>query len=152
MIARLLIAGVATGALAFAGGATAKARHHHATAHGMTGVAYTYAAPAQPIPYSDVDHYLHASHAERQSMQMAAANSSATSAAMPAAAETAAPASTQPPSAPAPTDSTPSATTPPTSATPPAAPPATEASPANPPPSESPPMTPPATKQPAPPQ
>jgi hypothetical protein len=151
MIARLLIAGVAISALAFAGGATAKVRHHrhHAMAHGTSGVAYTYAAPAQPIPYSDMDHYLHASRAERQSMETAAANNSATNAAQPAAAETAAPAATQPPAAPAPTDSTPPATSPPTSATPPA----TEPSAATPPPSESPPMTPPpATQPPAPPQ
>ncbi|HWD66405.1 MAG TPA: hypothetical protein VG227_00440 [Caulobacteraceae bacterium] len=144
MIARLLIAGVAIGALAFAGGATAKVRHH-AKAHGTSGAAYTYAAPAQPIPYSDIDHYLHASRAERQSMETAAANSSATN----AAAETAAPAATEPPAAPAPTDATPPATSPPTSA----APPATEPSAATPPPSESPPMTPPpATQPPAPPQ
>ena len=47
MIARLLIAGAAIGALAFAGAATAKVSHHshHATAHGMTGTAYTYAGP-----------------------------------------------------------------------------------------------------------
>ena len=115
MIARLLIAGAAIGALAFAGGATAKVSHHghHATAHGMTGTANTYAAPAQPIPYSDMDHYLHASRAERKSMEMAAASSSATNAALPAAAETSAPAATEPPAAPAPTDSTPPATSPP---------------------------------------
>lgn len=149
MIARLLIAGVAISALAFAGGATAKVRHHHgrhAMAHGMSGVAYTYAAPAQPIPYSDMDHYLHASRAERRSMEMAAANASTS--AQPAAAETPAPAATEPPAAPAPTDSTPPATSPPTSA----APPATEPSAATPPPSESPPTTPPTTQQPTPPQ
>jgi hypothetical protein len=149
MIARLLIAGAAIGALALAGGATAKTRHHshQAMAHGASGTAYTYAAPAQPIPYSDMDRYLHASRAERQSMVMAAANSSATSSAQPAAAETSAPASTEPPAAPAPTDTTPPATSPPTSAMAPA----TEPSAATPPPSESPSTTPPATKQPTPP-
>ena len=138
MIARLLIAGVAIGALA-AGGATAKVHHHarHAMAHGTRGAAYTYAAPAQPIPYADLDHYLKASPAERRSIEMAAANSSATSAAQPAAAETPAPAPTES-AAPSPTES-------PTSATPPASPPSTASQPATPPASESPPMTPPAT-------
>ncbi len=131
MIAKLLVAGVAIGALA-ASGATAKVHHsHHATAHGMGGVANTYAAPAQPIPYADVDHYLHASRAERQSMVTAAASSSATSAAQPAAAETSAPATTESqPAAPSPAESQPPAATPPAPA------------------SESPPMTPPATTTP----
>jgi hypothetical protein len=71
---KLLITSLAIGAIA-AGGATAKVRHHNRMAHDSAG--FTYAAPAQPIPYAEMDHYLHASRAERKSMEMAAANGGA---------------------------------------------------------------------------
>ena len=70
MITRLLIAGVAIGALA-AGGASAHVRHHHRRAHSS---GYSYAEPAQPIPYAEVDHYLRSSPRERRAIEMAAAN------------------------------------------------------------------------------
>jgi len=68
---RLLVMGVALGALV-AGGASANTRHHAARDSGGT-----YAAPAQPIPYAQLDHYLHASRSERKSIEMAAANTGA---------------------------------------------------------------------------
>jgi hypothetical protein len=96
VITRILIAGVAIAALC-ASGASAKARHHHAKSSGST-----YAAPAQPIPYAELDHYLRASRSERRSIEMAAAantgNTANTAATTP---ETAAPASGETTGAPA---------------------------------------------------
>lgn len=63
---RLLIAGIAIGALAAGGASAHKTRHHH-------GRTMAYAAPAQPIPYAQLDHYLRASPKERRSIEMAAA-------------------------------------------------------------------------------
>jgi len=62
---KLLISSLAIGAIA-AGGATAHVRHASRDSAGST-----YAAPAQPIPYAELDHYLHASRGERKSMEMA---------------------------------------------------------------------------------
>ncbi|MGH7022715.1 MAG: hypothetical protein ACREEB_03890 [Caulobacteraceae bacterium] len=70
MITRLLIAGAAIGALA-AGGASAHVRHHHRRAH---SAGYSYAEPAQPIPYAEVGHYLRSSPRERRAIEMAAVN------------------------------------------------------------------------------
>jgi len=68
---KLLISSLAIGAIA-AGGATAHVRHASRDSAGST-----YAAPAQPIPYAELDHYLHASRGERKSMEMATANGGA---------------------------------------------------------------------------
>ncbi|HEY1415715.1 MAG TPA: hypothetical protein VGF42_07505 [Caulobacteraceae bacterium] len=73
MITRLLIAGVAIGALS-AAGASAHVRHHHARASTGAGA---YAAPQQPIPYTQLDTYMKASPRERRAIEMAAANNSA---------------------------------------------------------------------------
>ncbi|HEY2480697.1 MAG TPA: hypothetical protein VGI30_00695 [Caulobacteraceae bacterium] len=101
MITRILIAGVAIAALS-TGASAHKTRHHHASR------VSTYAAPAQPIPYAELDHYLKASRAERKSIEMAAAANTGTTA------NTAA--TTSETSAPATTDTTtaPPAATPPT--------------------------------------
>ena len=64
---RHLIAGVAIAGLA-AGAAQAHKAHHHAYRHAH-GLAY--AAPAQPIPYAQLDQYLRASPAERNSIETA---------------------------------------------------------------------------------
>ena len=137
MITRILIAGVAIGALAAGGASAHTARHFH---RAMREAKITYAAPAQPIPYAELDHYLRASPSERRSIEMAAgantgaaANTSAsmpgTSAPAPAAPDTSAP----PPAAampdtsasPAPEAAPPAGTAvnPPADTTPPATPP-----------------------------
>jgi hypothetical protein len=68
---RLLIAGAAIGALAAGGASAHTARHFH---RAMREASITYRAPAQPVPYAQLDHYLHASRAERKSIEMASAN------------------------------------------------------------------------------
>ncbi len=61
---KILIATVAIAALA-AGTASAKAHHHMAKGHHHHGHAHmmmakeNYAAPGQPIPYGEVDAYVH---------------------------------------------------------------------------------------------
>lgn len=71
MITRLLISSVAVVALTV-GAASA---HTHKARHARS---MTFAAPAQPIPYAQLDHYLRASPRERRSIEMAAANTGAT--------------------------------------------------------------------------
>jgi len=68
---KLLIAGVAIAAIAAGGASAHTARNFH---RAMREAKITYSAPAQPIPYAELDHYLHASRAERRSMAMASAN------------------------------------------------------------------------------
>jgi hypothetical protein len=78
VITRILIAGVAIAALSGGAASAHKSRHH-----ARHGAGLTYAAPEQPIPYAELDHYLRASPAERRSIAAAAntggaANASAT--------------------------------------------------------------------------
>jgi hypothetical protein len=84
MNAKFLIVGVAAIALA-ASGAQAKSRHH-ATRHAKGAAEESggaYAAPAQPIPYGQLDAYMKATPKERADMMSGGAS---------------APASTTPPS------------------------------------------------------
>jgi len=101
VITRILIAGVAIAALSV-GAASAKTHHHARSSRSMT-----YAAPAQPVPYAELDHYLHASRSERQSIETAAAantgNTANTAATAPATTDTTTGAMTTPPAANPPT-------------------------------------------------
>jgi hypothetical protein len=97
VIIRNLVAGVAIAALA-AGAASAHKTRHHVRHSG--GGSAAFAEPAQPIPYAELDHYLHASPRERASIAMASANtggSANTSATTTT--DTTAPAAAPPPSA-----------------------------------------------------
>jgi hypothetical protein len=134
MKTKLLVASVAIAALAF-GAANARTHHRH-----MAGAkASTYAAPAQPIAYSQLGAYLKASPRQRASMDFtsggastgAAANTAATP---PATTDTtAAPAAPAAPAAEAPPAATPPAATPPADTTAPATPATPATPPANPP-------------------
>jgi hypothetical protein len=97
VIIRNLVAGVAIAALV-AGAASAHKTRHHVRHSG--GGSAAFAEPAQPIPYAELDHYLHASPRERASIAMASANtggSANTSATTTT--DTTAPAAAPPPSA-----------------------------------------------------
>jgi hypothetical protein len=63
VITKLLIAGAAIAALT-SGAATAHVRHHHHMRHARM----TYAEPAQPIPYAQLDTYLRGSARERMAI------------------------------------------------------------------------------------
>ncbi|MGH6993424.1 MAG: hypothetical protein ACRED8_08755, partial [Caulobacteraceae bacterium] len=82
-------------------------RHHHGAMEMSEGG--TYAAPSQPIPYTQLDAYLHANHHERVSMMQGWAQPGATTGtpANTAAQQEGAPPSDQGTSANAPADNTP---------------------------------------------
>jgi len=84
MNAKFLIVGVAAIALA-ASGAAAKTRHHamrHAKG-AMEASGGSYAAPAQPIPYGQMDAYMKASPSERSSMMSGGASAPASTTTTP---------------------------------------------------------------------
>ena len=76
----LLVASVAVAALAAGAASAHHHRYHHARSHHVRSLAY--AAPAQPVPYAEVDHYLRATPGERRSMEAANTGTSADTAAM----------------------------------------------------------------------
>ena len=65
MNAKVLIAGVAVAVMA-TGAVSAKTMKHHKMSSGMSGGSY--AAPSQPIPYSQMDSYMAASPKARSAM------------------------------------------------------------------------------------
>ena len=93
MITRILVTGVAIAALT-AGAASAHKARHHARHGGLT-----FAAPEQPIPYAELDHYLRASPAERRSIAAAASTGGAANASATTSDTTTAPAPANPPAA-----------------------------------------------------
>jgi hypothetical protein len=64
VITKLLIAGAAIAALS-SSAATAHVRHHH---HHMLHARMSYAAPAQPIPYAQLNSYVGGSRRERMAI------------------------------------------------------------------------------------